>query len=640
MTETATQKIEGSKGQRALTFDLRGVEIGDDRRVEISISSEQPVERWFGTEILDHRAECIDMDFMGGGSAPLLLDHDLRKQIGVVENLRLDTKEKKLRATVRFGKSALAQEILDDVRDGIRSNISVGYFIEKIERNEKTGTVKVIRWRPYETSIVSVPADQTVGVGRAVEAGQPEPKQESVTMTTETQPTPAAPAPAPAETRAAPAAAPNPAAPVQWSESALAQRDAEIRADRDREVKAIYSLAARHNMTDKAHEVVGKGGTLADFRGIVLDNIGNKPLISSDIGMNQREVDRFSVMRLAAAGAPGASRGDIDAARFEIETVEAARQVAEAAGVQVRGSVIPAEVARNWIPRNSSIFARDYAHRVLNVADDSALVPEDYRPGSFIDVLRNSMSVMQAGATVLNGLAGNVDIPKKLTASSATWVGAEHGDSTASEATYGNVTMGPKDISVYTDITRRARQQMNPDIEALTRSDIAAAIGLGLDLAALEGSGTLGQPRGVRNVVGINRPTAFAAANPTYAEVVALETAVADDNALMGNLAYILRTNMAGALKTTEKFAGTGMTVWEPGNTLNGYRAIRSNQGTDGNLYFGNWSDLLVGFWSGLDLQFDYAALALKGGLRIIAFQTCDIAVRHAQSFAWNRNGV
>ena len=635
MTEKA-QQVEGWKGQRALSIDMRGVEIGDDRRLEISISSEYPVERWFGTEILDHRASAIDMDFIGGGSAPLLLDHDLRKQIGVIESVRLDEETKKLRATVRFGKSALAQEIFDDVRDGIRSNISIGYVIEKIERNEKTGTVKVVRWRPYETSIVSVPADQTVGVGRAVEAGQPETNQESVTMTTNTETTPAAPAPAPAETRAAPVA---PAAPApQWQPESRAAEA--LIADRNKEVAAIYDLASRHNMTDKAQEFVRDGKSLADFRGHVLDNIGNKPLISSDIGMTQREVDRFSIMRLAAATAPGATRADFEAARFEMDTVDAARAAAEASGVKIKGQALPPELLRSWIPQKSAMYHQKYGQRAINTTNDSALVPEDYRPGSFIDVLRNSMSVMQAGATVLNGLQGNVDIPKKLTASAAAWVAAEGDDAAESEPTFGQVTMTPKDIVVYTDLTRRARQQMNPDIEALIRADIATGIGLGIDLAALEGTGATGQPRGVFNTVGINRPPAFAAANPTYAEVVALETFVADDNALMGNLAYIVRTNMAGAMKTTEKFAGTGMTVWEPGNTLNGYPAIRSNQGSNGHLYFGNWSDLLIGFWSGLDLQFDYAALARSGGLRIIAFQTCDVAVRHAQSFAWNRNAA
>ncbi len=626
---TETRKIEGSKEQRALSFDVRDVDIGEDRRVEISISSEQPVERWFGTEILEHRSEAIDMDFIGGGSAPLLLDHDVRKQIGVIESVRLDGK--KLRASVRFGKSALAQEILDDVRDGIRSNVSIGYIIEKIERNEKTGTVKVIRWRPYETSIVSVPADQTVGVGRAIEAGQPETKQESVNMTTENQPTPAAPAPAPAETRAAPAA-------VQqngvWSESEIARRDKQIRD----ETAEIMELGARHNMSDKAREFVRDGKSLSEFRGVVIQNIGNKPLESQDIGMTQREVDHFSVLRLAATFAPGATKSDHDAAKFEMEAIEAARDVAEASGAKVRGVVMPAEMMRNWIPRNSAMYHQKFG-RAINTSDDSALVPEDYRPGSFIDVLRNSMSAMQAGATILNGLMGNVDIPKKLTASAGGWISAEGNDAGASEPTFGNVTMTPRDFAVYTDITRRSRQQMSPDIEALIRADIAMATALGLDLAALEGSGAAGQPRGLLNTVGVNKPAPFAGVNPTYAEVVAMETAVADDNALMGNLAYILRTNMRGALKTTQKFAGTnGQPVWEDGNNLNGYPGIVSNQGTDGNLYFGNWSDLMVGFWSGLDLQFDYAALARSGGLRLIAFQTCDVAVRHPQSFAYNND--
>jgi HK97 family phage major capsid protein len=625
------KEIVGSRDFRSIGINAVRAEDGDDRTVEISVSSETPVERWFGTEILDHSSASIDMDFFGSTRAPLLLDHDHRKQIGVIEKAWLDGDTRMMRARIRFSKSAMAQEILDDVMDGIRSNVSIGYVIEKIERNEKTGVVKVVRWRPFETSIVSVPADANVGVGRAHDDGQPETTMES-SMTTPNPTTPAVSAttePPVTENRAAPAA-PSPAQPVVWSES-QAREVANATAE-------IMDLGHRHNMADKAREYVRDGKSLSEFRGLVLQNLGNgKPLVSTDIGMTQREVDRFSIMRLAAAAAPGATRADLDAAKFEIEATDSARQVAEAQGAKVRGQQLPAEVLRNWIPRNSAMYHQKFG-RAINTTDDSALVPEDYRPGSFIDVLRNSMSVMQAGATVLNGLAGNVDIPKKLTASSAAWVATEGGNAAASEPTFGPVTMTPKDIAVYTDITRRARQQMSPDIEALIRADIAMAIALGLDLAGLEGSGAAGQPRGLLNVVGINKPAAFVAATPTYAEVIALETAVADDNALMGNLAYILRTNMRGALKTVQKFTGTnGDPVWENGNTLNGYPGYASNQGTNGNLYFGNWSDLLIGFWSGLDLQFDYAALALSGGLRMIAFQTCDVAVRYPESFAWNR---
>jgi HK97 family phage major capsid protein len=112
-----------------------------------------------------------------------------------------------------------------------------------------------------------------------------------------------------------------------------------------------------------------------------------------------------------------------------------------------------------------------------------------------------------------------------------------------------------------------------------------------------------------------------------------METALADDNALMGNLGYIMRSGMYGALKTTEKASGTAQFVVEPGNTINGYNAFVSNQGTAGNAYFGNFSDLLVGFFGGLDIVVDPYTNSTSGTVRVVALQSCDTAVRHAQSF-------
>jgi HK97 family phage major capsid protein len=178
------------------------------------------------------------------------------------------------------------------------------------------------------------------------------------------------------------------------------------------------------------------------------------------------------------------------------------------------------------------------------------------------------------------------------------------------------------------------------DIEALIRNDLSTALALAIDLGALAGSGSSGQPTGIKNVNGINAPTAFAAANPTFAEIVAMETAVAEDNALMGNLAYILPAGMYGALKTATKDAGSGQFVVEPGNTINGYRAIVSNQVTAGDLYFGNFSDLLVGMYGGLDITVDPFTNSTSGTVRIVALQTMDVAVRHAVSFAFNNDGV
>ena len=587
-------------------------ETEDSRRVEIAVSSELPVVRYFGNEVLRHDAESVIMDFIGGGRAPLLLDHNHSKQIGVIESARLDD-DKVLRAVVRFSRSAMAEEIYRDVLDGIRQNISVGYEIRKYAIDEKSNTVTATAWYPFEASSVSVPADSTVGVGR--EGG--EIHAPAIIERNSDMPDPVT---------------PTPPENGQWTESQLREQ---VR-NAQQEAAEIAALGARYNMQTEAAEAVRTGTGLSAFRGIVLEARQNAPLQSSDIGLTDRETRQFSIMRLAAAAAPGAGRDAREAAAFEIEATQAAADLASTRGYQARGSILPGEVLRDWINPTRLGFQYAQNSRVINIANDVALLPEDFRPGSFIDVLRNASSVMQAGATTLSGLQGVVDIPRKTAASVASWVQTEGGNAVESEPTFGSLAMTPRDLAVYTDITRRARQNLIPDIEALIRRDITEAIALGLDLAALEGTGLLGQPTGVRNVVGINKPAAFAGANPTFAEVVALETMVADDNALLGNLAYILRTNMAGALKTTEKFAGTGFTVWEEGNRLNGYPAIRSNQGTDGNLYFGNWSDVLVGTWSTLDIQFDYSALALSGGLRIIAFQTADIAVRRPESFAWN----
>ena len=239
---------------------------------------------------------------------------------------------------------------------------------------------------------------------------------------------------------------------------------------------------------------------------------------------------------------------------------------------------------------------------------------------------------MQAGATMLRGLQGNVVIPKKTAASSAGWIATEGAAAGESEFTSGSVTMSPKVIGAFTDATRLLLQQSSLDVENLIRDDLTKSIATAIDLGALAGSGSSGQPTGIANTSGINTTT-FAAANPTWAEIVAMESAVANDNALNGSLAYICRPADFGTLKTTEKASGTAQFVVSPDNSMNGYNVIRSNQVTSGDFYFGNFADLLIGMYGGLDITVDPYALSTSGGVRIVALQTVDVAVRHAVSF-------
>ena len=579
---------------RAMHMDDQVVDAGK-RRVKVAVSSEEPVERSFGIEILDHKPDSIDLSFLNSGRAPLLLDHDPTKQIGVVESVTLDGLARRLRATVRFGKNGLAKEVFDDVEDSIRGNISVGYQINKLEKEGKD-TFRAVSWMPMEVSIVSIPADRTVGVGRSA--------ADDLTTTVN-------------------------ATPIK--EATMAEFDmdavkAEAARTASKETAEMFRLAAAHNKRELADKAVAAGRSLAEFRGELLDAIGNKPLDTQDVGLTAKEVRKFSLMTAIRAMANPTDRRAQEEARFEFEASAAAQR---ANGTEARGLMIPTDVLRTWSKRD------------LNTTDDSALVAQDYRGGDFIDVLRNASSVMQAGSTMLSGLKGNVTIPKKTAASSAGWISTEGGAASESEFSDGSVTMTPRTLGAFTDLTRLMMMQSSLDIEALVRDDLSRAIALAIDLGALQGSGSSGQPTGIKNVSGVNKPSSFAAVNPTFAEVVALETFVAEDNALLGNLAYILPAGMYGALKTTAKASGQGLFVVEqPGNTINGYRAIVSNQVTSGDLFFGNFADLLIGMYGGLDILVDPYTASSSGNVRIRALQTVDVAVRNAVSFAYNNDGV
>jgi len=577
------------------TIDLSKASYIDEesRRVRVGVSSEEPVERSFGMEVLGHSADDINMEFINSGRAPLLLDHDMEKQIGVIEEFKLDETAKRTTAVVRFGKSALAQEIFEDVADGIRMNISVGYRVDKLTRmNKDDENYYKAQWTPMEVSSVSVPADQSrlVGVGRSKDK-QTINNIEVITMENKD---------------------------INLDEVRTQTID-EAKAEFKRNSKEIIDLAVRHNKRDLADKAIADGISVEEFRGVLLENISNNtPLETpSEIGMTKEEVREFSLVKAIRAMANPSDRKAQEDAAFEFEcSAEAARQY----GKDAQGIMLPSEVLRNWGKRD------------LNTSDDSKLISEDYRGGDFIDVLRNESSVMQAGATMLRGLQGNVVIPKKTAASSAGWIATEGAAASESEFTSGSVTMSPKVIGAFTDATRLLLQQSSLDVENLIRDDLTKSIATAIDLGALAGSGSSGQPTGIANTSGINTTT-FAAANPTWAEIVAMESAVANDNALNGSLAYICRPADFGTLKTTEKASGTAQFVVSPDNSMNGYNVIRSNQVTSGDFYFGNFADLLIGMYGGLDITVDPYALSTSGGVRIVALQTVDVAVRHAVSF-------
>lgn len=347
-----------------------------------------------------------------------------------------------------------------------------------------------------------------------------------------------------------------------------------------------------------------------------------------EIGLTKIEAKNYSFKKaILAQLEPMAYRED---AAFELECSQAA---AQKYGGNPRGLLVPNDVL--------------YLTRDLNATTATAggnLVATDLLSGSFIDVLRNLSVVMGMGATTLSNLQGNVAIPRKTSGATAAWISSEGGDAAQSEPTFDHVTLSPKTVGGYANATRQILIQSSIDIESMIRADLAAGIASAIDLAALYGSGTSGQPTGIANTVGINAPTNFAAAIPSWPEIVAMETSVAVDNALQGNLGYLVEPSMRGSLRVTEKFSGTGEMVWgshvKSKDLLNEYKTGVTSQVTSGDIFFGNWADLLIGLWGGLEILVNPYKYSKSGSVEISALQSVDIAARHPESFAFNNDGV
>ena len=588
------------EGQLLKRSEVADFQVSDDERsIEFPFSSEFPVARYFGNEVLSHERGAADLGRLND-AAPVLFNHDPNKVIGVVVRAWIDDKNKRGYVNVRFSKNAFAQEVLADVRDGVLRNVSFGYAINDMEQRGEDFVAT--RWSPYEVSVVSIPADPTVGVGRALDA---QPAASAASQPPETEPE-----------------VPMENTPDISAVRAEAAQEA-AKAERAR-ISGITALTEKHGMADLGRQLIEGGRSLDEARAAVLDKLGAKvePVSekAADIGMTAKEVREFSFQRAINALANPQDRKLWEAAAFERECSEAA---AARAGKTAQGIMVPNEVLR-----------RDLTVGTASAAGD--LVGTDFRPGSFIELLRNRSALAGLGVTSLTGLSGNVAIPRQTGAATAYWV-AESGSPTESNQTVDQVNMSPKTVGAFTDYSRRLMLQSSIDVEQMIRQDLATVLALEIDRVGLYGLGNSNQPLGIKLTTGINTKD-FAANTPTYAEVVEMESLIAADNADIGAMAYLMNATMRGALKTKDKGTDTGAYVFEPGGTVNGYNAVVSNQVASNDVFFAVWSQLIMGMWSGLDLTVDPYTHSTSGTVRVVALQDVDFAVRHPEGFCRGNN--
>jgi HK97 family phage major capsid protein len=607
------------------TMDVVRESVDEDARtVELSFSSEHPVERYFGIEILGHKDGEVDLSRLESGRAPLLVNHWGSDQIGVVESAEITGK--KGRAVVRFSKRAEAEAEFQDVLDGIRTCVSVGYRIRKlklISEDEKTGsTYRAVDWIPTEVSLVSQPADMSVGIGRDDDSRAEEYEVEIINVR----------ANASNEnkqlnkeknemSKTAEELAREAADAKAKADAAVAEAAASARNDAVAEVREIIAIGSAHGMAETADEFIANGRSVQEFKDHVLKEMekrGAKPVgdVDPNIGLTGNERSQFSFLRAIRALANPGNRAFAEDAAFEFEC---SRAVEDRTKRTAKGIFVPTDVLR---------------HRAMNTQNDTQggyLV--ENKMFSFIETLENSMVVKALGAVMLRDLVGDLSIPKQTGGATAYWIG-ETEDITESTPAVGQVALRPKGLGAYTDITRKMMLQSSIDMENFIRGDLALRLALAIDLAALSGSGASGQPLGIINTTGVGSVTLNAANTPDWGDIVDLESAVAVDNALTGSLAYTANATIQGAMKQTVKHATATVGFILDGKKLNGYPFYMSNQVAAKYMIFGNWRDMIIGQWSGVDINVDTSSLSKSGGTRIVAIQDVDVAVRHPESFA------
>ncbi len=621
--------VELGKPQfRDLNFQRSAIDQ-ESRTVEIALSSEEPYERWYGIEILGHGPGEVDLSRLLN-KAPLLLQHNHECQIGVIEDARLDA-DRVLRCTVRFSKSEDAEEVFQDVLDGIRSKVSVGYMLTDYEctkgKDGAPDTYRFTNWIPYEGSIVSVPADDTVGVGRSHGATEP----------------PTSPAP-PAGTVKESTMDPKQqiAAALAAGTITQAQADAMLRAlenpDGERtgivEALQLQAIASRHGVGKEAMEALA-GKPIGEARAAILALIAEKsaqPLPGPGVDMSAKEAREYSYSR-AIWNAVQRMEGVNIERTFEDEVAETIARNLPSNYVRKGGLLVPMQLRAGLDSGTSGAGAE--------------LKFTNYG-GELIELLRTYCAVINMGARVMPGLQGNVAFPKQLTDATAAWMAENSGaDAAASNPTFGTVTLAAKILIGATAFSRSLLNQTPLAVESIVRQSLAAAHARAIDKAAIHGTGSNNQPTGVYRTTGVN--TKAMGGVPDYGKLQDMITEVHVDNALLGALGFLTTPQMAGKLtQVLESSVAGAKYVWT-GNrqegSVCGYKAVATNQvsalmnalvdtgGTSHGLIYGNWADVLIGMWGAMELVLDPYTLKKQGMIEVATHEQTDVAVRHGGSF-------
>jgi HK97 family phage major capsid protein len=631
-------------------YDLRAEKADDDADpslVPISFSSSNPVKRmsWGGMwwyEVLSHQAGAVTTGRLSQGIS-VLVNHDVNQRAGILQDGQIG--DKKGTGNVRFNSTQFGKDTATEVRGGTLPFISVGYIVASERRVEDIdpaddedenylGTYEADSWEPVEVSFVAIPADPSVGVGRTVPqypvrfAGMPaSPPANAARSSKESHMDPEnTPAPVPA---------------------AVVGNDA-LKLERER-TAGIMLLARQFPeilTREAADKAIHDGATRDSIAAIVLEKKREKEVAANaggSLGLTEKEGKRYSFMRLIRS-LGSAHLGTKDEAGFEREVSD---ELAKRLGRETGGV---------YVPTNEPIFrlTADEQLRRRALYAGSATTGGDLVATElvgFLDFLRPALRLTRLGAEFMGGCTSNFALPKMTADTGFNWVGENPGeDNSDVDPAFGQVPFNPLGATASTSWTRQLLIQSSVDVEAKVRNSIIQRGAIGIEQAALMGSGGT-QPTGLLSTSGVHLiALGTNGLAPVKQNFIDMLTAAYVSNAELGDQKYLVTPEIAGYLAGQPELGNTialpTFTYGPDGKgRINGHDAYWSNllpktltKGTSAGVCHaavgGSFNALTIAEWGAMEIILDPYTGAKQSLIKIIANFLVDSNCTYPQAFA------
>ena len=581
------QQIAGHQFRRV--FRTRKIGSSNGKSLDMAFSSEEPYDRGGYIEILDHSDTAVRMERLNSGAA-LLVNHTESDQVGVVESARIDP-DRIGRASVRFGQSPRAQEIHQDVIDGIRPNVSVGYIVHFAQQAgaDENGTpiIQVTDWEPIELTIAAIPADSTVGFGRSLNNGDLQMNGIEDAIKNET-------------------------GTLTRSQRKGLTRAQEIESTRIADLRVVASLYAKHGANEIVESFVRSGESVDDFQralmvkmttghsdareGLVADypeQRGATPIRSgswaSDYGSYVQDPRGYQLPLLARNQSVREHMGRSGSSEYQNLNL---------------GKFIKGAITGNW--RNAELEQRAMSEGVLGAG--GYMVPTPLA-AELIDLSRNLSVLLEAGARTVLFDSQSLKIARVITDPVAAWK-AENAVITKSDMAVDSVVLTARTLTALVPVSLELLEDA-PNASAAITEALAAGLALELDRAGLLGSGAGSEPTGIFNAAGVQSISmgTNGAALTNFSQLSQAVQKVWEANSTPTAAIYAPRT--AGVLDRLVDTTGQPMV---PPPSFQELKRLVSNQvpvtqvqGTSGAVascaFVGDFSKLIVGMRTNLTIQ-------------------------------------